>query len=97
VLVFAFLLLTSAVAIMKDVGHGTLTLATAWNLTSTAVFAVFIVAALKEAHVARVTVPEVPQLYPTFARPPVVRAAHRAPAAPAVPSHAFDSKGMVTR
>ncbi|HAM27066.1 MAG TPA: glycosyl transferase family 2, partial [Microbacteriaceae bacterium] len=97
VLVFAFLLLTSAVAIMKDVGHGALTLATAWNLTSTAVFAVFIVAAMKEAHVARVTVPAPPQLYPTFARPPVARPVYRATPTAATRSVAFDSKGMVTR
>jgi cellulose synthase (UDP-forming) len=97
VLVFAFLLLTSVVAVTKDVGHGTLTLATAWNLTSTAVFAVFIVAAVREAHVARVTVPAPPKLYPTFARPPAARAVHRATPVAATRSAAFDSKGMVTR
>ena len=83
VLMFAFLLLTSVVAVTKDVGHGTITLATAWNLTSTLVFAVFIGAAIKESHLARVTVPAPPELYPTFARVP--RSAPR-PSAVAVPN-----------
>ena len=103
---FAFLLLTSVVAVMKDVGHGTITLATAWNLTSTLVFAVFIGAALKESHLARVAVPARPQLNPSFARVP--RSAAR-PTTRAIPVHrvatgneaatseVFNSKGMVTR
>ncbi len=106
VLMFAFLLLTSVVAVTKDVGHGTITLATAWNLTSTVVFAVFIGAAMKESHLARVTVPAPPELHPTFARVP--RSAAR-PTTRAVPVHrvatgshvatseVFNSKGMVTR
>ena len=100
VLMFAFLLLTSVVAVTKDVGHGTITLATAWNLTSTLVFAVFIGAAMKESHLARVTVPAPPELYPTFARVP--RSAPR-PSAVAVPlnvtatSEVFNSKEMVIR
>lgn len=106
VLMFAFLLLTSVVAVIKDVGHGTITLATAWNLTSTVVFAVFIGAAMKESHLARVTVPAPPELHPTFARVP--RSAAR-PTTRAVPVHrvatgshvatseVFNSKGMVTR
>ena len=106
VLVFVFLLLTSVVAVTKDVGHGTITLATAWNLTSTVVFAVFIGAAMKESHLARVTVPAPPELHPTFARVP--RSAAR-PTTRAVPVHrvatgshaatseVFNSKGMVTR
>ena len=106
VLMFAFLLLTSVVAITKDVGHGTITLATAWNLTSTVVFAVFIGAAMKESHLARVTVTAPPELHPTFARVP--RSAAR-PTTRAVPVHrvatgshvatseVFNSKGLVTR
>ena len=106
VLVFVFLLLTSVVAVTKDVGHGTITLATAWNLTSTLVFAVFIGAALKESHGARVAVPAPPELHPTFARVP--RSAAR-PTTHALPVHrvatgnqaatseVFNSKGMVTR
>jgi len=106
VLMFAFLLLTSVVAVIKDVGHGTITLATAWNLTSTVVFAVFIGAAMKESHLARVTVPAPPELHPTFARVP--RSAARpttravpvqrvATGSPAATSEVFNSKGMVTR
>ena len=100
VLVFAFLLLTSVVAVTKDVGHGTITLATAWNLTSTLVFAVFIGAAMKESHLARVTVPAPPELYPTFAQVP--RSVSR-PSTVAVPlkstatSEVFNSKEMVIR
>jgi cellulose synthase (UDP-forming) len=70
VLVFTFLLLTSAVAIVKDIGHETLTLATAWNVTSTVVLGVFILAAMKESHLARVALPVRPEVYPTFARRP---------------------------
>ena len=106
VLVFVFLLLTSVVAVTKDVGHGTITLATAWNLTSTVVFAVFIGAAMKESHLARVTVSAPPELHPTFARVP--RSAARpttravpvqrvATGSPAATSEVFNSKGMVTR
>ena len=100
VLMFAFLLLTSVVAVTKDVGHGTVTLATAWNLTSTLVFAVFIGAAMKETHLARVTVPAPPELYPTFARVP--RSAVR-PSTQVVPLHnaatseVFNWESMVIR
>jgi hypothetical protein len=67
---------------------------------------VFIGAALKEAHLARVAVPARPELHPTFARVP--RSAVR-PSTRAVPLHTaasphraatsevFNSKGMVTR
>jgi cellulose synthase (UDP-forming) len=75
VLFFTFLLLTSFVAVVKDYGHETLTLATAWNITNTAVLAVFIIAALRESHAARVTEVPQPELYPTFARPPSAVAA----------------------
>jgi cellulose synthase (UDP-forming) len=70
VLFFVFLLLTSLVGIVKDYGHETLTLATAWNVTNTIVLAVFIGAAFRESHLARVTESPRPALYPTFARPP---------------------------
>jgi cellulose synthase (UDP-forming) len=95
VLMFAFLLLTSIVAIMKDVGHGTLTLATAWNLTSTFVFAVFVVAAMKEAHLARVAVPARPELYPTFARVPIPAPTHRLSAPAPAPAPALAKAGAM--
>jgi cellulose synthase (UDP-forming) len=52
-LIFVFLLLTSFVAVYKDYHHAAFTLATAWNLTNTVVFGIFIVGALAEAHAAR--------------------------------------------
>jgi cellulose synthase (UDP-forming) len=54
VLLFVLLLLTSVVGILKDAGHQTVTLATAWNLTNTVVLAVFVIAAFRESHAARV-------------------------------------------
>jgi cellulose synthase (UDP-forming) len=48
VLVFAFLALTSVVAIWRDLDNSQLTLATAWNLTNTAILAAFLVVAAKE-------------------------------------------------
>ena len=53
VLFFAFVFLTSIVGILKDYGHQTVTLATAWNVTNTIVLGVFVVTAFREAHVAR--------------------------------------------
>ena len=70
VLFFVFLLLTSLVGLVKDYGHQTLTLATAWNLTNTIVLGVFIGAAFRESHRARIAAKPRPALYPTFARPP---------------------------
>jgi cellulose synthase (UDP-forming) len=55
VMVFAFLFLTSLVAISKDVEHQTLTLATAWNVTNTILISVFIAAAFRESHRAKAT------------------------------------------
>jgi cellulose synthase (UDP-forming) len=72
VLAFVFLLLTSVVGGVKDYGHQTLTLASAWNMTNTVVFAVFIIAAFRESHVTRRAVPARAQVYPTFGRSPVV-------------------------
>ncbi len=96
ILIFVFLFLTSIVAVTKDVGHGTLTLATAWNLTSTVVFGVFLAAAAKEARLARVAVPVEAQLYPTFARPPVATTIPR-PAMASVRVNAVDhTEGVLT-
>ncbi len=68
VLFFAFILLTSAVGLIKDYSHQTLTLATAWNLTNTIVLGAFIVAAFHESHRARVRPAPRAVLYPTFAQ-----------------------------
>jgi cellulose synthase (UDP-forming) len=82
VLFFVFLLLTSFVGIVKDYGHETLTLATAWNVTNTIVLAVFIGAAFHESHLNRAAVKPRRTVYPTFARAggppsPVVAVASR--------------------
>ena len=53
VLFFVFLLLTSMVAVWRDVGIGTLTLATAWNVTNTLILGTFVVTALFESRRAR--------------------------------------------
>ncbi|MDP9026349.1 MAG: glycosyltransferase [Actinomycetota bacterium] len=68
VLFFVFVLLTSAVGILKDYSHQTVTLATAWNLTNTLVLGVFIVTAVRESHRARRAQKPRPTFYPTFAR-----------------------------
>lgn len=47
-LFFAFLLLTSVVAIYRDLDNGLLTLATAWNVTNTVILGSFVVAAHRE-------------------------------------------------
>jgi cellulose synthase (UDP-forming) len=48
VLMFTFLLLSSVVAVWRDVGHSQLTLATVWNITNTVILGVFVVAGLRE-------------------------------------------------
>ncbi|TFC05970.1 glycosyltransferase [Cryobacterium adonitolivorans] len=53
VLFFVFLLLTSVVAVWRDQSIGTLTLATAWNVTNTVILGTFVGTALLEAHGAR--------------------------------------------
>lgn len=53
VLFFVFLLLTSVVAVWRDLGIGTLTLATAWNVTNTFILGAFVGTALLEQHRAR--------------------------------------------
>jgi len=70
VMVFIFLLTTSAVAIYKDYMHQTVTLATAWNLTNTLVMAVFIIAALREPRAMRAAALRAVPLNPDFGRTP---------------------------
>jgi cellulose synthase (UDP-forming) len=48
VLMFTFLLLSSVVAVWRDVGHSQLTLATVWNITNTVILGVFVAAGLRE-------------------------------------------------
>jgi len=48
VLFFVFLLLTSFVAVWRDVSNGVPTLAMAWNVTNTLILGSFVVAALRE-------------------------------------------------
>ncbi len=48
VLMFAFLLLSSFVAVWRDIGHSQLTLATVWNITNTVILGGFVVAGLRE-------------------------------------------------
>jgi cellulose synthase (UDP-forming) len=49
VLFFAFLLLTSVVAVWRDEQNGVLTLATVWNVLNTLILFSFVVVALREA------------------------------------------------
>jgi len=79
VLFFAFVLLTSAVGIVKDYGHQTVTLATAWNVTNTIVLGVFVVTAFRESRRARIVQQPAVTLYPTFGRPVSERPVHLAP------------------
>jgi len=53
VLFFVFLLMTSFVAIWRDVDNGVLTLATAWNVTNTVILGGFLLSARKEARALR--------------------------------------------
>ena len=48
VLFFVFLLLTSVVAVFRDIDNGVLTLATGWNVTNTIIMGSFVAAALRE-------------------------------------------------
>jgi cellulose synthase (UDP-forming) len=48
VLMFTFLLLTSAVAVWRDIGHSQLTLATVWNITNTVILGGFVLAGVRE-------------------------------------------------
>jgi cellulose synthase (UDP-forming) len=56
VLVFVFLLLTSVVAIWRDLSNSQLTLATAWNVTNTLILGAFMLVACRE--VWRINSPE---------------------------------------
>ena len=49
VLVFTFLLLTSVVAVWRDLSNSQLTLATAWNVTNTFILGAFIIVGFREA------------------------------------------------
>jgi len=53
VLFFVFLLLTSFVAVARDLDNGVLTLATAWNVTNTVILGSFVYAASREARLNR--------------------------------------------
>ncbi|MGY4857563.1 glycosyltransferase family 2 protein [Cryobacterium sp. AP23] len=55
VLVFVFLLLTSVVAVWRDLGIGAPTLATAWNVTNTVILGSFIGAALHESRATKLS------------------------------------------
>jgi cellulose synthase (UDP-forming) len=55
VLFFVFLLLTSVVGVWRDLGIGTPTLATAWNVTNTLILGSFVLAALNESRATRRT------------------------------------------
>ncbi|MDN4480779.1 glycosyltransferase family 2 protein [Demequina muriae] len=48
VLIFVFLALTSVVGIIRDLDNGSVSLATAWNVTNTIILATFLVAAARE-------------------------------------------------
>ena len=50
VLFFVFLLLTSVVGVWRDAGIGSLTLATAWNVTNTLILGAFVCTALHESY-----------------------------------------------
>ncbi|MGC3994489.1 MAG: glycosyltransferase [Propionicimonas sp.] len=54
VYLFTFLLLTSVVAVWRDLDNQQLSLATAWNITNTVALGLFLVEAFKEGHRARV-------------------------------------------
>ncbi|MET0303177.1 MAG: glycosyltransferase family 2 protein, partial [Microbacteriaceae bacterium] len=48
VIFFVFLALTSVVGIWRDIGHGTVSLATAWNVTNTIILGAFLGTAVSE-------------------------------------------------
>jgi cellulose synthase (UDP-forming) len=50
VLFFVFLLITTVVAVWKDLGNGYLSLALAWNATNTLILGSFVVTAWREGH-----------------------------------------------
>ncbi|MGC4176056.1 glycosyltransferase [Demequina sp.] len=62
VMFFVFLVLTSLVAIWRDVDNGVFTLATAWNLTNTVIMGGFMLTARREARALRKGLPLVPDM-----------------------------------
>ena len=79
VLMFTFLLLTSGVAVWRDIGHSQLTLATVWNITNTVILGGFVVAGLREHQ--RLLHPRRVVARPAV-RPPPAPARRSAPAPP---------------
>ena len=63
ILFFVFLLLTSAVGILRDVEDGGLSLATAWCVTNTIILATFLRAARREARGVGVDAPAAPAVH----------------------------------
>ena len=91
VLMFTFLLLSSVVAVWRDVGHSQLTLATVWNITNTVILGVFVAAGLREHR--RLLHPR-PAVAPTSRQATAgttVSARPAAPAAQPVPAAALTS------
>jgi cellulose synthase (UDP-forming) len=88
VLTFVFLALTSVVAIYKDVGNMTLTLATAWNVTNAIVLGIFVAAAWREERRIHVSARLERRLERAMRRAP----ASPAPAPPPVPAPAWASE-----
>jgi cellulose synthase (UDP-forming) len=89
VLTFTFLALTSVVAVYKDLGNETLTLATAWNLTNTVILGAFLVAGVQEVRGTR--------LADAAARQPVLRLARgRRRSTVLVPDGQFARTGMAS-
>lgn len=85
VLMFAFLLPTSFVAIWRDVNHSQLTLATVWNLLNTAILFGFILAAFKELSLSRRPVTEL-EVDPAAAPAAQLRTIVARPLAPREPA-----------
>ena len=100
VLTFVFLLLTSIVAIYKDLGNGMLTLATAWNVTNTLILAAFMRAGFREISLNRAArradraaakaaaLPARPMVRPRRPTPQTAARVHASFTPPAVQTHA---------
>ena len=91
VLMFTFLLLTSVVAVWRDVGHSQLTLATVWNITNTVILGVFVAAGLREHRRLLHTRPAVAPTSRQATAGATVSARPAAPAAQPVPAAALTS------
>ena len=72
VLVFTFLVPTSAVAVWRDIGDSQLTLATVWNFTNTFILGGFILAGLRESRRLRRPPAPTPPVEPSVAEPRTV-------------------------